>query len=238
MTPTRPRGVIRARSTEPELSRPATLLALLAALLALAACGGPGGPSSPPVPVPVDGAPVTGPADAWVTVVEFADFQCPYCRNVQPALAEMLAAYPEDVRLVFRHFPLEAIHPRARPAARAAECAFAQDHFFEMAARVFTSSLDDSTLAADAASAGVPDLDAWTACLTAAATDARIDGDLDIGRTAGVPATPTFFVNGVELVGSAPYETFRDAVEQARAKAIASGIPRADYYRRAVLGLP
>lgn len=219
------------------MSRTATLLALLASVLALPSCGGPGGEPSGPVPVPVDGAPVTGPADAWVTVVEFADFECPYCRSVQPALAEMLAAYPDDVRLVFRHFPL-SYHPRARPAARAAECAFAQDRFFEMAALVFTSALDDSTLAADAAAAGVPDLDAWTTCLTAASTDARIDGDIDIGRTAGVPATPTFYVNGVELVGSAPYATFRDAVEQARAKAIASGIPRADYYRRAVLGLP
>jgi protein-disulfide isomerase len=172
-----------------------------------------------------------------VTVVEFADFQCPYCRNVQPALQQVLAAYPDDVRLVFRHYPLP-FHERARPAARAAACAFAQGRFWEMAARVWASTLDDVALAADAADAGVEDLEAWTACLGAPATEAAIDADVALGDSAGVPGTPTFFVNGEALVGAAPYATFRDAVEAAKARAMASGIPRADYYRKAVLGLP
>jgi protein-disulfide isomerase len=212
-------------------------VAQVALLLLLAACdGGRSGMAFVPEPVPVEGAPARGPADAWVTVVEFADFQCPYCRNVQPTLDLVRSAYGDDLRLVFRHFPL-ASHARARPAAIAVECAGEQERFWEMSDAVWArTSLGDADLAAAAYEAGVPDLDAWAACLGTEGPAARVDADRALGLEHRVAATPWFFVNGEALAGSRPYAEFQAVVERARDRAVESGIPRASYYDVAVLG--
>ena len=86
--------------------------------------------------VPVGTSPVSGPADAWVTIVEFSDFECPYCALVQPTLDTVLTGAGSDVRLVFKHFPL-SMHAHARPAAIAADCAHAQGRFWEFHDLVF-----------------------------------------------------------------------------------------------------
>ena len=118
---------------------------ILAAALALAlsACGtsSTAEPRAPParpgrLTVPVGTSPVDGPADAWVTIVTFSDFECPYCGTVQPTLATVLPEFGADVRLVFKQFPL-SIHRHARPAAVAATCAHAQGRFWEFHDLVF-----------------------------------------------------------------------------------------------------
>jgi len=217
---------------------PARLAALALAGL-LAACGDSGAGAGPGarVPVQVAGRPQRGPADAWVTMVEFSDFECPFCQAAEPTLVQLSTEYGSDLRLVYRHLPLPQ-HPHARPAAIASECAFAQgeDRFWELHDRLFTShALDDAALAAQAADAGV-DVAAWTTCLASAAPGAAVDADVAAAIAAGVSGTPTFFVNGAPLEGNQPIGTFRAAIDRARADASGSGIPRADYYDRAVLG--
>jgi protein-disulfide isomerase len=86
--------------------------------------------------IPVSDSPSLGPADAWVTVVEFSDFECPYCAQATNTLDQVKLAYPGSVRIVFKHFPL-SFHPQARPAAIAAECAHAQGKFWEMHDLIF-----------------------------------------------------------------------------------------------------
>ncbi len=218
-----------------------TTLLGLAALLA--ACGD----GEPPPPaalmrVPVSGSPQRGPADAWVTIVEFSDFQCPYCGMVEPTLRQLLALYPADARLVYKHFPLPQ-HAYARSAANAAECARAQGtgpdgYFWEMHDLLFAhqGALDPTSLAGYAGQIAGLDATTWQTCFDGRQLDARVQADLDLGLSVGVNATPTFAVNGRPLVGAAPLDTFKAEVESARAEAIASGIPRAQYYDKAVLG--
>jgi protein-disulfide isomerase len=210
--------------------------AVAMALLLLAACGSSSGPSAQ-MPVAVGDAPVRGPADAWVTIVEFADFQCPFCGRVQPTLAQLLAQYPADVRLVFKHFPLKSIHPRALPAAVAAECARVQGKFWEMHDLIYAgqSDLSAAALESEASQIGL-DMTAWGNCLSDSAPAARVDADEALGVQLGVQGTPTFAINGAPLEGAQPLATFQQRVEAARAAAVASGIPRAQYYDRAVLG--
>jgi protein-disulfide isomerase len=214
----------------------------LAALALLPACGDGSGDAAPRpsrVPVEVAGRPQRGPADAWVTVVEFADFECPFCQAVEPTLAALSAEYGDDLRLVFRHLPLVQ-HPHAEHAAIATECAFAQGEalFWALHDRLLAGgALDDASLAAQAADAGV-DAPAWGACFTgpAPSASAALDADVAAALAAGVAGTPTFFVNGLALVGNQPIDRFRSAIDRARSEARASGLPRAEYYDRAVLG--
>jgi protein-disulfide isomerase len=214
----------------------------LALALLLAACGGEPAPPPPLLRVPLGDSPQRGPADAWVTIVEFSDFQCPYCGMVEPTIEQLLALYPTDVRLVSKHFPLPQ-HANARPAANAAECARAQGtspdgHFWEMHDLLFAhqGALDAASLAGYAAQIAGLDAAAWQACFDVREYDARVQADLDLGRSLGVGGTPTFAINGQPLVRAAPLDAFKAAVESARAAAIASGIPRAQYYDKAVLG--
>ena len=180
---------------------------------------------------------------AKVTVVEFADFQCPFCGAAAPTVEQVLELYPADVRLVFKHFPLERLHANARPAANAAECARAQGAapdgmFWEMHDLLLAhqGALDATSLAGYAGQIAGLDTAAWQACFDARAYDARVQADVDLGASVGVAGTPTFAVNGEPIFGAASLDTFRAEVEAARAAAIASGIPRAQYYEKAVLG--
>lgn len=215
----------------------------LAAALLLAACGG-GAPSSPGLlALPLDGRPQRGPDDAWVTVVEFSDFQCPYCAAAEPLVRQLLVDHPADLRLVYRHFPL-SFHLAAQPAAEAAECARLQGTgrdglFWEMHDALMDAQPDlaaqqrdpGALLAIVATRAGVPDLPAWQACLSGGETRPRITAD----QAQGAPflqGTPSFVVNG-RLVYA---DTLRAQVSAALAAAQASGIPRAQYYDVAILG--
>jgi protein-disulfide isomerase len=213
-------------------------VALAGACALLLACGG--APAEAPAGlqrVPLDATAVRGPADAWVTVVEFGDFECPACRSEARPLGAAVDAYPADVRLAFKHFPLERIHPRARAAAIAAECARQGGAFWPMHDALLAGPLDDASLARYAVAAGV-DRAAWQACVADPAAAARVDADAALARALGAPGTPHLVVNGEPWRGqelpTAP--ELRSWFERARAAAQASGIARAEYYDRAVLG--
>ncbi len=226
--------------------------ALLAPLLLLQACGG--GAETPPAPVapgplriPVGEAPQRGPDDAWVTIVEFSDFQCPYCASAEPTVAALLAEYPADVRLLYRHYPLTTIHQAALPAAEAAECARLQGSapdglFWPMHDLLIA---DQPALAAQASSPG-PLLSAlaarvdglvtadWDACLAGHGTRARISADVALAQ-GFLQGTPTFVVNGTEVLGT---RELRSAVLAALGWARQqTDFTRSEYYDRAVLGL-
>jgi protein-disulfide isomerase len=234
--------------------RRAPAAAAWALALLLAGCGGSDVAPAPippgPLKVTLGDSPRRGPDDAWVTVVEYSDFQCPYCAQAEPLVRQLLAERPADVRLVYRHFPLTSLHPAALPAAEATECARLQprpgtgDGFFwevhdgvlgRHADLVAAASAPGPLLRDVAAGVAGLDLAAWDACMAGDGTLARVQADLDRGWQAyGVNATPTFVVNGSKVVGAAG---LRAAVDGALAWALQSGLPRADYYDRAVLGL-
>lgn len=140
---------------------------------------------------------VRGKATAPVTLVEFGDFQCPSCLQAEPIVASLLAQHPDELRLVFRHFPLARVHPNARGAAFAGECARQQGKFWEMHDAMFAdqSALAPPQLQATAERIGLEGA-AFARCLADPATVRTVDADLRLGATVGVNGTPTFYVNG------------------------------------------
>jgi protein-disulfide isomerase len=198
-------------------------------LLVLVGCGDPA-PAQGFCAVPVAESSTRGPADAWVTAVEFADFQCPYCGEVVPTQREVDAERPGEVRWVFKHLP-SPYHSRAMPAAIAAECAHEQGFFWEMHDALYAhqAALGDADLAAYAASIGL-DAATYETCLASDPPRARIAADVEAANRAKVSATPTFFFNGLPLVGALPLADFLSAVDHARQNAQSSGLAPADYY--------
>lgn len=165
---------------------------------------------APRVTVNVDAGPSKGPADAPVTIVEFADFQCPYCRDAVATLARLQAAFPTQVRLVFRDFPLP-MHADAPRAAEAAGCADEQGRFWEMHDALFAGAVRREDLARRAADAGL-DAARFQACLTSGRQQTRWQSGRALGLQLGVSATPTFFVNGRAVTGALPYQAFHDLI--------------------------
>jgi len=170
---------------------------------------------APKVEIATDGEPAMGTDSAPVTIVEFSDFQCPYCRQVQPTLKRLMAEYEGKVKLVFRDFPLRTIHPQAQKAAEAAQCAAEQHKFWPYHDKLFTVTslhLDDLKKYAQEIELHV---EQFTACLDSDKYASGIEADMQAGQKAGVNATPTFFVNGFPLSGAASYERFKEAVDAA-----------------------
>jgi protein-disulfide isomerase len=181
--------------------------------------------------VAIDDSPVRGRDDALVTMVEFADYQCPYCRQAAGTVAEVEADHGDDLRLVFKHLPISS-HDRAMPAAVAAQCAHEQGRFWEMNDLLNDDAhaeLDELALVDAATQAGL-DVDAWRECRLAGEAQARVETDLQLAEDIGIPATPTFLVNGYPLIGSQSYEEYVDAIDSALDDAEASGLDRDAYY--------
>lgn len=216
-----------------------TVLAMAAAAAALGGCNRAPTPAELPfMKVAVGGSPATSPDPAWVTVVVWGDFECPYCRNADPTVMQAVAARPGDVRLVWKHFPLWPMpHPDARPAAIAAECAHDQDRFWPMHDLLLTGALAEADLLAKARAVDGLDVTAWQACTAATGPGtaaARVDADLQEGMRLGIGGTPTYVVNGSVYVGLPP--AFAWVLDTAVAHAAGSGIPKAEYYDVAVMG--
>jgi protein-disulfide isomerase len=174
----------------------------------------------PPRVVVAAEGPARGAAEgAPVTIIEFSDFQCPYCRRVVPTIQQVLARYPDQVRFVYRHFPLGS-HARARPAAEASLCADEQQKFWPFHDRVFQSpnALSDADLLKYAGEIGL-DQDAFKKCFEEGRFAAQVDRDLQAGREAGVTGTPAFFINGVLVSGSKPAEEFFSLIDSELARA-------------------
>jgi protein-disulfide isomerase len=158
--------------------------------------------------------PVRGPETAAVTIVTFSDFQCATCAHVQPTLARLFEEYPGQIRLIFRHFPLQEVHPRAHAAAVAAVCADAQNRFWDYHDRLFRhqDELGPDDLVTHAADLGL-NTASFAACVNGQSALTKVARDLEDGHQTGVTATPTFFVNGRPLLGSVPYEAFQEIVQ-------------------------
>lgn len=156
----------------------------------------------PVVQVAYDPARVKGKADALITIVEFADFQCPFCSRVQPLLNDVLAKYKDKVKLAYLDFPISQIHPYAQTAAEASRCALAKDKYWEMHDAMFAdqSKLDAGALVKTAAGLGL-DYKSFESCLKSGKYKEAVQQDLQAGSQAGVNATPTFFINGEFLSG-------------------------------------
>ncbi len=160
-----------------------------------------------------EGGTARGPENAPITLIEFSDYQCPFCRRAEPTVKELLARYPTQIRFVYRHFPLE-MHNRARPAAEAAVCAGNQGRFWEYHEKVFTGSgFEEADLERYAKEVGV-DVAAFQACRKDGSAKGSVDKDFADGQAVGVTGTPAFFINGIQLSGARPVEVFVKIIEQ------------------------
>jgi protein-disulfide isomerase len=149
-----------------------------------------------------DSGPSMGPSDAPVTLIEFSDFQCPFCARAMPVVQQLRDHYPTQLRVIYKHLPLEAIHPRARAAAEASVCADEQGKFWAFHDRIFANqgALADEDLRGHAAALEL-DLAAYDACRSDPKRGERIAADMAEARVAGVSGTPAFVLNGVLLRG-------------------------------------
>jgi protein-disulfide isomerase len=199
--------------------------------------GGAADDSDSPIPVTAKD-PVWGKRDALVTIVEYSDFQCPFCSRVEPTLQQVRDTYgPEKVRVVWKNNPLP-FHQNAKPAAEAAQGVFAlagSDGFWKFHDLAFKnqSSLNDESYAKWAADAGVKDMAAFKAGLQAHKWADKVDKDLSDGKAAGVQGTPSFYVNGVFINGAQPFDAFKKTVDQELQKAqakVAAGTPKSRVY--------
>ena len=158
--------------------------------------------------------PSRGPENAPVVVVEFSDFQCPFCQRVTETLADLVARYGDQIRFVYKDFPLPS-HPDAFKAAEAGNCAHEQGMFWELHDKMFESqnALDVASLKTYATELGL-DGDAFAACLDDGRYAERVQNDLEVGRDNGVSSTPTVFINGRSVLGAVPFETFDEIIQE------------------------
>jgi protein-disulfide isomerase len=166
-------------------------------------------------------APTTGPASATVTLVEFSDFQCPFCGRVIPAIDGVRKNYADKVKIVFHQYPLTAIHPYAQKAAEAALCAKEQGKFWEMHDLLFKEQdkLEVADLKDKATRAGLK-ADQFNSCLDGGKMAPKVAAEVDLGNKVGVSGTPTLFLNGKQVQGGAiPYEDLAKAIDKELASA-------------------
>ena len=180
-----------------------------------------GEPTAGPVAPVTDQDHIRGDKNADITIVEYSDYQCPFCSRFHPTLVQLMSEYKGKVRWVFRHFPLTSIHPAAQKAAEAAECASEQGKFWEMTDKMFekqASGLAVAQLAGLAQEAGVKDIKKFNDCVASGKYAARVASDLAGGEAAGVTGTPGSIVLGPngeqELIpGALPYESVKQIVD-------------------------
>ena len=171
------------------------------------------------VPVELAQAPVRGNPKASVTLIEFSDFQCPYCQRVRPTMTRLREMYSDRVRFAFRHYPLD-FHPQAQKAGEAAACAGEQGKFWEMHDRLWQNpgKLQVEDLKAHAQTLGLVAAD-FASCLDSGRFATLVENDLRAGQEYGISGTPAFFVNGRPLVGAQPLEAFQQVIDDELARA-------------------
>ena len=162
---------------------------------------------------PNEPAPFTGPKDAKVVLVEFGDFECPYCAQAHRVVQELRQLYPDQLRVEYRHFPLEQ-HTRAKPAAIASECANQQGMFWKYHDYLYENprALQDSDLLAYAQKTKL-DLNGFKTCLTSKRASQAVTRDTQIAQKLGVDGTPSIYINGIKLIGLLPLPLIRVIID-------------------------
>ena len=172
--------------------------------------------------IPTEGFHSLGPADAPITLVEFSDFQCPYCRRWHDETYEpLLAAYPGKIKIVYRHLPLISIHPDAFSAAEASMCAGDQNVFWQYHDKLFGGTSLGNAIYEQYAQELSLDIPRFVDCITEHKFQEAIQADSDFALNLGVSSTPTFFVNGLAVVGAQPLDYFKQLID----KELAGEIP-------------
>jgi protein-disulfide isomerase len=168
----------------------------------------------PRIKIDAAGGPEKGPQSAPITIIEYADYQCPYCTRANASLKQVEEKYAGKVRIVFRDFPLTQIHPNAAKAAEAGACANEQGKFWPMHDRLFANQtkLTPPELKKHATELGL-DSTAFDACLDSGKHAAAIRKSVEEGQRYGLSGTPSFFINGRLLVGAQPYEGFAQVID-------------------------
>lgn len=166
--------------------------------------------------VPTAGFPSIGPEDAPIVIVEFSDYQCPFCKRFyDETYQQLLAAYPDKIRFVFRQLPLTSVHPEAFPSAEASMCANQQGSFLEFQDKIFENQ---DKLGRVLYSQIASDLNLNTVefenCLNNGNFKELVQQDSDFAINLGVQSTPTFFINGLAIVGAQPLEAFRQVIDK------------------------
>ena len=165
--------------------------------------------------VPVDDDPSLGPESAKITIIEFSDFECPYCTKWHAEVWPRLqAAYPDQIRLVYRDFPLTSIHSNAAVAAEAANCAGEQGVYWEYHQLLFGGEygLGESAFKKYASDLGLGAA-SFDECLSSRRFQAEVEADYNFAANLGIRSTPTFFVNGIAIVGAQPFEAFQELID-------------------------
>jgi protein-disulfide isomerase len=164
--------------------------------------------------VAASGHPGKGPEKAPVEIVEFSDFQCPFCQRANPTVDQVLKTYGDKIHFVYRHYPLPT-HANARPAAEAAACANSQGKFWPYHDRLFANAaaLGDADLKGHAAAIGL-DAAAFNACFDGHQKKSEVDRDIREAEEVGVTGTPAFFINGRSLEGAQPFEAFKQLIDE------------------------
>jgi len=167
-----------------------------------------------PAEVPIGDSPAMGPADAPVTVIEFIDFQCPHCVSIGPIVKKIMQTYPDKIRLIIKNFPYKN-REHARLAAEASLAARDQDKYWEMHDILITRSpqLDRTSLIAYARELGL-DVAKFTEAIDHGSHAAEIDRDLQLARSIDLYNTPTFYINGRQVVGKRHFHYFQKLIDQ------------------------
>lgn len=158
--------------------------------------------------------PFKGPANAPITIVEYSDFQCPFCARVNPTLERVVQTYGDKVRIVFKDYPLPN-HAEAPKAAEAAHCAGEQGKFWEMHDRLFANqqALQLPMLKQQATALGL-NMSAFTECLDSGKHASRVAANMKAAEALGVSSTPTLYVNGRPIIGAQPFEVFQAVIDE------------------------
>lgn len=164
--------------------------------------------------IPIAGIPSYGSETAPITLVEFSDYQCPFCKQWHQQVWPLIQAqYGDKVRFVYRNFPLSSIHPDSIPAAEAAACAGDQQKYYQFSDLLFNGdTLGNDTYMAYAQQLGL-NMDTFKKCVDERSHQKQVEDDVNFASELGVRSTPTFFINGLAIVGAQPFDVFKQVID-------------------------
>ena len=235
LQPSRPVRTLRSRPAKPDISTELLWMALpIVFVLGLgtgwllwggksAAVPGVGVEDTTRYDVSEAGNPAIGPVDAPVVMIEFGDYECAYCKRWYDAVTTpLMKDYAGKIRFVYRDLPLSSIHPDAQSAAEAANCAGEQGAYWKYHDALFGAKYGLGTQAYTqyATDLGL-DVSAFNTCVAERRYQSEVDNDASVGMNLGLTGTPSFFVNGLKVIGAQPYEVFKQIIDKELAAAAA-----------------